>query len=205
MLGTIHQLKTVPGRINILQVVIDSYVYEIKIPMWITIEHQQASLRKFCDAMRVIGFNMNVSVFKTNTALQSEAAPQTPKTEAQSQTPKADSEATPQTSAVQTPEAQPIGVSHAGGAGAQPPGAVPPAPLSSFFRSISLTQAQQRAIENELPDHENGTNIITHALLACFDDDLLRACGLKRVQIKAWRLQWGGWGYGGAPHPHPHV
>jgi len=54
----------------------------------------------------------------------------------------------------------------------------------AFFRRVGLTPHQLRAVQAELP--VGASNDDDLFLLSCFSTDVLRECGLTRVQIAAW-------------------
>ena len=54
---------------------------------------------------------------------------------------------------------------------------------ASFFRRVCLTPDQLRAVQAELPVGAPTDDLF---LLSCFSADVLRECGLTRVQIAAW-------------------
>jgi len=54
---------------------------------------------------------------------------------------------------------------------------------ASFFRRVCLTPEQLRAVQAELPAGAPTDDLF---LLSCFSGDVLRDCGLTRVQIAAW-------------------
>jgi len=59
---------------------------------------------------------------------------------------------------------------------------------ASFFRAVYLTQLQQQAVQEEMP---SGASTSDMFVLSCFDADVLRDCGLSRVQIVAWEKRIG--------------
>jgi len=54
----------------------------------------------------------------------------------------------------------------------------------TFFRAVYLTPEQQRRVQAELPA---GVPTDELRIFTYFGDDVLRQCGLKRVQLAAWK------------------
>lgn len=59
---------------------------------------------------------------------------------------------------------------------------------ASFFRAVYLTPLQQQAVQEEMPACASASDMF---VLSCFDADVLRDCGLNRVQIVAWEKRIG--------------